>query len=330
VIEMARIVVLGAGMIGKFVASRLSEHDLLVVDNCQESLNGLDCETLCGSAFDVLSMEDVDVWVNMLPGRVGHAVRQPLLNKNQTIVDLAFTPEDPRNLQGGRMVYDVGIAPGLSNLWSAAIKDIEKLEIKVGGIPCQPDDGWSYMAPFSPSDVIEEYTRPARVIIAGEQKEIPPLEMRHMVEIENVGTLEAAITDGLRSLLDTIEADSMLEYTLRWPGHYDKWLASSQDEELANEWQFDSSREEMTVMTVAATTKGGEWNGYLIDYGKGGDSSMARTTGLVTLAAIDAALAGLIPEGVHPPEGVVGLLPLAEKRLQDAGVQIKRDSFFLE
>ena len=317
-------------MIGKFVASRLSEHDLLVVDNCQESLNGLDCETLCGSAFDVLSMEDVDVWVNMLPGRVGHAVRQPLLNKNQTIVDLAFTPEDPRNLQGGRMVYDVGIAPGLSNLWSAAIKDIEKLEIKVGGIPCQPDDGWSYMAPFSPSDVIEEYTRPARVIIAGEQKEIPPLEMRHMVEIENVGTLEAAITDGLRSLLDTIEADSMLEYTLRWPGHYDKWLASSQDEELANEWQFDSSREEMTVMTVAATTKGGEWNGYLIDYGKGGDSSMARTTGLVTLAAIDAALAGLIPEGVHPPEGVVGLLPLAEKRLQDAGVQIKRDSFFLE
>jgi len=317
-------------MIGKFVASRLSEHDLLVVDNCQESLKGLDCETLCGSAFDVLSMEDVDVWVNMLPGRVGHAVRQPLLNKNQTIVDLAFTPEDPRNLQGGRMVYDVGIAPGLSNLWSAAIKDIEKLEIKVGGIPCQPDDGWSYMAPFSPSDVIEEYTRPARVIIAGEQKEIPPLEMRHMVEIENVGTLEAAITDGLRSLLDTIEADSMLEYTLRWPGHYDKWLASSQDEELANEWQFDSSREEMTVMTVAATTKGGEWNGYLIDYGKGGDSSMARTTGLVTLAAIDAALAGLIPEGVHPPEGVVGLLPLAEKRLQDAGVQIKRDSFFLE
>lgn len=228
------------------------------------------------------------------------------------------------------MVYDVGIAPGLSNLWSAAIKDIEKLEIKVGGIPCQPDDGWSYMAPFSPSDVIEEYTRPARVIIAGDEKEIPALEMRHMVEIENVGTLEAAITDGLRSLLDTIEADSMLEYTLRWPGHYDKWLASSQDEELANEWQFDSSREEMTVMTVAATTKDGEWNGYLIDYGKGGDSSMARTTGLVTLAAIDAALAGLIPEGVHPPEGVVGLLPLAEKRLQDAGVQIKRDSFFLE
>ena len=327
---MARIVVLGAGLIGRFVASRLFEHDLLVVDNCQESLNELNCHTLCCSAFDVLNMEDVDVWVNMLPGRVGHAVRQPLLNKNQTIVDLAFTAEDPRNLQGGRMVYDVGIAPGLSNLWSAAIKGIRRLEIKVGGIPCQPDEGWSYMAPFSPSDVIEEYTRPARVIIAGEQKEIPALEMRHMVEIPNVGKLEAAITDGLRSLLDTVEAETMLEYTLRWPGHYEKWLASSQDEELANEWQFDASREEMTVMTVAATIKNGEWNGYLIDYGKDGDSSMARTTGLVTLAAIDAALAGLIPEGVHPPEGVPELLQLAEKRLQDAGVQIKRDSFFFK
>jgi hypothetical protein len=57
---------------------------------------------------------------------------------------------------------------------------------------------------------------------------------------------------------------------------------------------------------------------------------MARTTGLVTLAAIDAALAGLIPEGVHPPEGVPQLLQLAEKRLQDAGVQIERDSFFFK
>ena len=127
---MARIVVLGAGLIGQFVASRLCEHDLLVVDNCQESLNELNCQTLCCSAFDVLNMENVDVWVNMLPGRIGHAVRQPLLNNNQTIVDLAFTAEDPRNLQGGRMVYDVGIAPGLSNLWSAAIRGIKTLEIK--------------------------------------------------------------------------------------------------------------------------------------------------------------------------------------------------------
>jgi len=38
----------------------------------------------------------------------------------------------------------------------------------------------------------------------------------------------------------------------------------------------------------------------------------------------------LIPEGVHPPEGIPELLLLAEKRLQDAGVQIKRDSFFFE
>ena len=56
---MARIVVLGAGLIGKFVASRLVEHDLLVVDNCQESLNELSCQTLCCSAFDVLDMEDL-------------------------------------------------------------------------------------------------------------------------------------------------------------------------------------------------------------------------------------------------------------------------------
>jgi hypothetical protein len=151
--------------------------------------------------------------------------------------------------------------------------------------------------------------------------------MRHLVEISGIGTLEAAITDGLRSLLDTIEADTMLEYTLRWPGHYDKWLASSRNDELIEEWRFDSNRDEMTILYIKAETAAGEWTGFLLDRGDEKWSSMARTTGLVTLAAIDAALAGLIPEGVSPPEAIPELLQYAESRLLDAGVHIERDPF---
>ena len=325
---VARIVVLGAGLVGGFVVSKLEEHEVTVVDLDSSLLNRMNCKVICADALssEVLDIEGVDVWVNMLPGGIADKVRKPLLDRNQTVVDLAFTMEDPRIHSTGRMVYDVGIAPGLSNLWTAALKDALKVEILVGGIPAEPDDGWSYMAPFSPADVIEEYTRPARVKIDGEFIELEALEMRHLCEFPHIGTLEAAVTDGLRSLLDTVEAETMLEYTLRWPGHYDKWLSSSGDEELIEEWKFDSNREEMTILSIKAQTAAGEWNGFLLDRGDQEWSSMARTTGLVTLAAIDAALAGLIPEGVSPPEGIPELLQLAERRLLDAGVQIERDS----
>ena len=32
--------------------------------------------------------------------------------------------------------------------------NIEECKIRVGGIPIKPDNNWSYMAPFSPTDVI--------------------------------------------------------------------------------------------------------------------------------------------------------------------------------
>ena len=329
-VDMARMVILGAGLVGAFVAQHLSEHDVLVIDSSADALARIDCTTMQGDALseEVLEMQGIDVWINMLPGGIAHAVRKPLLSRGQTVVDLAFTLEDPRSIKGGRMVYDVGIAPGLSNLWSAAIEELDSLEIMVGGIPTEPDDGWSYMAPFSPADVIEEYTRPARIKLNGELVELPALERRQLVDYPSIGTLEAGLTDGLRSLLDTISANTMLEYTLRWPGHYDKWFQRTSYDGLLEEWEFDEQRPEMTVLSIdAKLTDGNDWHGMLIDRGKDGWSSMARTTGLVTLAAVDAALLGLIPEGVHPPEGIPELLELAETRLLQAGVHIERDSF---
>ena len=81
------------------------------------------------------------------------------------------------------------------------------------------------------------------------------------------------------------------------------------------------------VKLATLAPEGTDWHGMLIDRGKDGWSSMARTTGLVTLAAVDAALLGLVPDGVHPPEGIPELLELAEARLLQAGVHIERDSF---
>ena len=46
-----------------------------------------------------------------------------------------------------------------------------------------------------------------------------------LLEFEELGTLEAFNTDGLRSLADTIDVPNMRERTMRWPGHRDLALA---------------------------------------------------------------------------------------------------------
>ena len=165
---MARICVLGGGLVGRFVACTLyeREHHVTVID--AEHLEGLPVGINCIQSFvnpDMIpeTVSGFDVVVNCLPGRIGHAVWGPLLSiEGMSVADLAFTAEDPRmydelaNERKSRMIYDVGIAPGLSNaLLMSAQMECEALSsarIWVGGNPQEPDGEWAYMAPFSPSE----------------------------------------------------------------------------------------------------------------------------------------------------------------------------------
>ena len=87
---------------------------------------------------------------------------------------------------GARILWDTGIAPGLSNMLLSRAYDemgpLEKGEVRVGGNPTGPTGGWNYMAPFSPIDVIAEYTRPARVIRGSELVTLPALSERHEIK----------------------------------------------------------------------------------------------------------------------------------------------------
>ena len=317
---MARICVLGGGLVGRFVATTLHErgHSIRVVDS--DELSGMSNEIeVIQSYVEIDSLarmvDGFDVVVNCLPGRIGHGIRPTLLSiEGLSVADLAFTSEDPGTYDelakkhGSRLIYDVGIAPGLSNalLMDALCRmgPLSSAKIWVGGNPQEPDDEWSYMAPFSPSDVIEEYTRPARIRRNGQNVTEPALTERHLVEVPGYGQMEAFLTDGVRSLLDTIESKDLLEYTVRWPGHIDRYESGSDTEEdLINAWKFDSERPEFTWLAIEAND--GEvcqrWD--VIDEGKYGWSSMARTTGLVTVEVVEMLADGTISEnGVMPPE----------------------------
>jgi len=327
---MAAAIALGCGLIGKFVIERLLEygHKVTVLDlKIPEELKSqTNVDARQGDVFEnIADLPPYSVVINMLPGRIGNSVRPLLLKAGHQVVDLAFTAEDPHQYQAlavdnnAVLLWDVGIAPGMSNMLakkaSEMLGELESITIKVGGNPAQPDSGWSYMAPFSPSDVIEEYTRPARIKVENQICEVPAITERHLIEVEGYGSMEAFLTDGLRSVLTTIPATNMKEFTVRWPGHIDKWLEEAdtlEEQVLLDAWKFDASRDEFTWLEVVAVSKSQQKRWVVQDSGKNGDGSMARTTGLVTAACALQFLehgplngCGLAP-GIHPPEALHG------------------------
>jgi len=224
----------------------------------------------------------------------------------------------------------------MGNLILGRYNELMKLsdfECLVGGLPKEKKWPFYYKAPFSPVDVIEEYTRPARYIENTQLVVREALTDCEYVTFDKVGTLEAFNTDGLRSIIYTMpHIPNMKEKTLRYPRHveYVKVLKASGffNEEkidingsqisplaftskiLINEWKLGESEEEFTVMRV--TLKGENANGkreeivYNLydEYCKDTlTSSMARTTGYTATAVANLFLEGLFSEkGIFPPE----------------------------
>ena len=320
----------GAGLVGSYVARKLAESGCLVhvydiepKNSMFDSYTNITVHTGDIFSYDLEALGNEPVFVNMLPGEIGHKLTMRLAHvEGRRIVDLSFSEKTPDTVikdsigTGTKVLWDVGIAPGLSNmLLFEAYGKLGRLmlaEIRVGGNPAEKKGGWNYMAPFSPKDVIAEYTRPARVVREGVMVTVPALTERHTIEVEGRGTMEAFLTDGLRSVMRFIPAERMSEYTVRWPGHIDKFVSERESdsldlEELINDWRFDSKIPEFTWMEVSAVNHLGNSMDWIVrDSGGDDGSSMARTTGLVTVGCIQAWIEDprMLGPGIHAPESI--------------------------
>jgi len=303
-----RIHCLGGGLVGSFVTRKLWEagHEVHLFDIVNRT-------TPAHFHLEDAASADhthADLVVNMVPGAIGHEVLKALNTGGHRIVDLSFSETTPDKLPSGTstVLWDVGIAPGLSNMLVALAQEefgrLDDVTIKVGGNPAEPDGEWSYMAPFSPHDVIAEYTRPARVIRDGRVETVPAMDDLHPIDA-NGRRMEAFLTDGLRSLTN-LSATAMGEYTVRWPGHIQRYQSTTlEPEELVEAWAFDETRPEFTWLEVKVKSGNKTKIWTVEDRGRDGDSSMARTTGLVTYACVMAwTKQELFQDGVHPPEAL--------------------------
>ena len=210
---------------------------------------------------------------------------------------------------------------------------VTDFECLVGGLPKVKKWPFCYKAPFSPVDVIEEYTRPARYVENGQMIVREALTDVEHVEFDKVGTLESFNSDGLRSIIFTMpHIPNMKEKTLRYPGHVEYVQVLKQSgffEEdsidikgvkispmeftskmLFKEWKLAPDEEELTVMrvTVKGENSDGQKEEVVYDLHDEFDvnsqtSSMARTTGYTATAAANLFLEGIFEKkGVFPPE----------------------------
>ena len=235
-----RIVVLGTGLVGSAIVQDLAQAPgwkIVAVDRDPRALSQLGAharvETLQAdlSRADSIAqvVRDADLVVCAVPGFMGFATLRRVIQAGKNVVDISFFAEDAFALDaeakknGVTAVVDCGVAPGLCNVLvghaAEQLDQVERYTCYVGGLPAERRWPFEYSVVFSPVDVLEEYTRPARMVEHGRPVTRPALSEIELRDFPGVGTLEAFNTDGLRSLLHTLDAPNMAEKTLRYPGH---------------------------------------------------------------------------------------------------------------
>lgn len=338
-------------MVGRAIALDLAaKHQVCSFDISTENLQLLsnrnsNIKTICADLSDTASYAEwlapYDLVVTAVPGFMGFETLKAVIECGKNIVDISFFPEDAIQLHalaeknGVTVITDCGVAPGMSNFIIGRYNELMKIdcfECYVGGLPQHRQPPFEYKAPFSPIDVIEEYTRPARLVEEGQMVTRPALSEREIIDFSEidpiVGKLEAFNTDGLRSLVHTMgHIPNLKEKTLRYPGHielietmkkiglFSEIPVKVKGQEirpldfstalLLNDWKLGENEPELTIMKVTVKGSGRSVTYSMIDRYDPVTriSSMSRTTGYTCTAAVELIIQGLFDKkGIFPPE----------------------------
>ncbi|MDR1965293.1 MAG: saccharopine dehydrogenase NADP-binding domain-containing protein [Synergistaceae bacterium] len=350
---MKKALVLGCGLVGKTIALDLTdEFDVRVMDPSAEALDSLKAEhvtKLRQSAVDRNALaeaaKDVDVVCGVLPSQFEGDVQRQVIEMGKNYVSPSgFLHSDGLDSlakqNGCTCVFDMGIAPGMSNYLvakgGAMLDALDFGCVYVGGIPDKLDPPFNYRTVFCLEDTMNEYVMPARYVEDGKVVEAPALSGLEDLDIPGIGKLEAFFTDGLRSAADNVKGKFVAEKTMRWPGFvdtinilkaagcFDKTHITVNGKEvvpfdvttetLRPLWKLrpENGDRDLTVMRVVAKgPKEGKYVTYIWDLVDKFDEkqmrhSMARTTGYPCSATAKAIAKGIIAEkGFLAPEMLV-------------------------
>jgi saccharopine dehydrogenase-like NADP-dependent oxidoreductase len=372
---VTRALILGGGMIGSAMAADLAgDMDVTVADIAPDVLAAIAQRWKVATQVEDLGVPervrglaaDFDIVLGALSSRMGLATLDAVIEARTPYVDISFMADDPltRNAAaqaaGVPVVVDCGVGPGLTSMLAGhaakTLAPCDRIEILVGGLPERRTWPYEYKAAFAPRDAIEEYTRPARMREHGREVVYDALSGCELVDLPGIGTLEAFHTDGLRTLLQTLDVPNLREKTMRYPGHAalmkvlrdtgffgeapidldgTKVVPLALTEALLfPQWQYDPDEADLTVLRVEAHGRPGgtpttlRWDMLDRRDAASGLRSMSRTTAFpATLVARLVAAGRFTRPGVHPPEVLgaqPGILDEVLAGLRARGIEVTR------
>lgn len=372
---MSKIVILGCGAVGRHMAIDLCKDpsfEVISVDVNREVLEQLASEYPIQIRVEDLSsaegvtraVEDADIVIGSVPYSIGYAVLESVIRAGKDIVDISYFPEDPFGLdelaktKGVTAVVDCGVVPGLGNIilgdHSRKMKLI-RYECYVGGVPKSKNALLGYKSPFPVLEVLEEYVESGSMIEDGKLVIRPMLAETMTIDLDKVGTMACLNSDGLRTLIRTMDIPDMFEKTLRYPNHVDLmrilrdtgFLNTTPIQVegvsvrpidvtaslLTTPWKYEPGEADITVMRlIISGEEEGKPTTYTYDmYDEydpvTGTLSMARTTGYTCTAVIRLVLDGSYSQkGISPPEfvgRVDGCWKSVKRYLEDRSVNCK-------
>ncbi|SDE82783.1 lysine 6-dehydrogenase [Bhargavaea beijingensis] len=249
-----KVVVLGAGLMGKEAARDLvksdrvekvwlTDLDVRQAEDFAAKLMSDKMDILRLDATDDAQLKEVmslgDVVINALFYTFNEKVARTAIAAGVHCVDLGghiggatdavLDLSTEAEKKGVTLIPDLGVAPGMINILSGygagKLDKAESIRLFVGGIPVEPEPPLNYNIVFSLEGVFDHYTDPSLVIREGEVKEVPSLSEIEMVRFDGYGELEAFHTSGGTSTLSkSFPHLDTLEYkTIRYQGHAEKF-----------------------------------------------------------------------------------------------------------
>lgn len=185
-----------------------------------------------------LDEERVEVLLSGLPYAYNLTVAQTAIPLGVSMVDMGgnteitrqqLTLDEEARVAGAALVPDCGMGPGMNvSLLAYAMAQMDDPQhafVYEAGLPLNPEPPWNYALTFSIAGLTNEYAGEATFLRDGELVSVPALEGAEMVEIPELGTLEARVTTGglstapwgFQGVLQTLE-----NKTLRYAGHWDQ------------------------------------------------------------------------------------------------------------
>ncbi|RKQ19035.1 saccharopine dehydrogenase family protein [Ureibacillus endophyticus] len=249
-----KVVVLGAGLMGKEVARDLTASDKvekiyladLDTDTAQAFVDSLNTQKVEVVKLDANNDEELknvmargDVTVNALFYEFNKKVAKAAIEIGVHSVDLGghigdvteevLTLHEAAKEKGITIIPDLGVAPGMVNILAgygaSKLDSVESIKLYVGGIPTKPEPPLNYTRVFSLEGVFDHYTEPSKVIQDGKLKEVNSLSGVEPIYFNEFGVLEAFYTSGgISTLYKTFPNVKTLEYkTIRYKGHAEKF-----------------------------------------------------------------------------------------------------------